>query len=184
MQHTSPREGTGGTECTADSWSFSSLLCGDMLDWVCRWYSPSCASPKHGGRHDHCTSRSSSSSSHACKPSPTPHYISHMPLSLCNPHSLSFHADTSDAHDTPDTCAIASDENKDSLSVAFPPVLTPATATRQVHTNAPSFSTRLDPYHYPLLTSHVLHTHVFHPPRSQRGQCKKSGRRHFVTIAH
>ena len=52
------------------------------------------------------------SSSHACKPTSTPHYISHSALSLCIPHSLSSHADTSDAHDTPDTGLSPFDDRK------------------------------------------------------------------------
>ena len=133
------------------------------------------------GIDDYCTSRSSSSSSHACKPTSTPHYISHKPSSLSTPRFLSFHADTSDAHDTPDTCLSSFDDCRVVLAFSLFPAYTlslPSLSPDQLPT--PESYTRV---HLPL--SHVLpptttlylvptsRTHVFQPPHTKRKQSEK-----------
>ena len=160
-----------------------------MLDWVCRWYSCSWASRNDGNIH--CTSRSSPSSSHACKPSPTPHYISHKCSCACAPHSLSFHADTSDAHDTPDTGLNPYDVCKVCFSFpfsrflphtpAFPSLSQNKLQTPDSHTRVHLFLLHVLPpttvlYLLPTSRTHTSSTHLTHK--------RTKARKEFAFFSH
>ena len=91
-------------------------------------------SRERGHTHAQNTLGSSSSTFHARKPWKSPHYISDSCSCACTSRSSSFHADTSGARDTRDTCASSSSDRTEPYAFPFPPYTNGPPRTTLTHT--------------------------------------------------